>query len=121
MDRIAADLGCHPKAYIQVNVAGESSKYGFSPDALRETFGKLLALEHVDVCGLMAIPPAVADPEDARPYFRKVRELKEELENAHGVSLPELSMGMSHDFEIAIEEGSTLVRVGSAIFGERIR
>ena len=119
MDRIAVELGRRTKALAQVNIAGEASKHGFPPEVLRKEFGRLLALENIDLCGLMAIPPAVDDPEDARRHFREIRELKEELEQAHGTPLPELSIGMSHDFEIAIEEGSTLVRVGSAIFGKR--
>ena len=79
----------------------------------------MLELERVEIRGLMAIPPAVENPDDVRPYFRQLVELKTELEQIYSTPLPELSMGMSHDFEAAIEEGSTIVRVGSALFGNR--
>jgi pyridoxal phosphate enzyme (YggS family) len=119
VDRIAAELGCYPKVFLEVNVATESSKHGFSPNDLRRQFEQILSLERIDLQGLMAIPPAVPKPEDARPYFRQVRELQEELAQEFSVPMLSLSMGMSADFEVAIEEGATIVRVGSHIFGSR--
>jgi len=116
---IAVELGLKPDIYLQVNLAVEGSKDGFSPDDLRADLDTLLSFEGVNVLGLMCIPPAAATPEDARPWFVLLRELRDELETQSGRSLPGLSMGMSGDFEVAIEEGSTIVRVGSAIFGSR--
>lgn len=116
---IAAELHLKPDVYLQVNLAGEESKGGFSPDGLRESFDELLGLGGFRILGLMCIPPAVESPEQARPWFARLRGLRDELERRGGRKLPGLSMGMSGDFEIAIEEGSTVVRVGSAIFGRR--
>lgn len=119
VDRIAAELGLYPKVYLEVNLAAESSKHGFSTEQLRSSLEALYALRRLEIQGLMCIPPFDADPEKSRPYFVQLRELREEIEEAGGGQLPLLSMGMSHDFEIAIEEGATVVRVGSAIFGGR--
>ncbi|MGB2403645.1 MAG: YggS family pyridoxal phosphate-dependent enzyme [Akkermansiaceae bacterium] len=116
---IAGELGAKPDIYLQVDLADEESKNGYAPDKLRSELEDLLALENVSIQGLMCIPPMAATPEDARPWFGKLRELRDELEQRSGQSLPGLSMGMSGDFEVAIEEGSTIVRVGSAIFGTR--
>jgi PLP dependent protein len=104
---------------LEVNVAGESSKFGYSPQALLSELKELNALPRIAVHGLMAVPPFVTDAEKARPYFRRLHELKTECEQILGAPLPHLSMGMSADFEIAIEEGATLVRVGTALFGPR--
>lgn len=104
---------------LEVNVAGEASKFGYAPERLLAELGELNALPKIEIHGLMAIPPFTPEPEKARPYFRRLRELKARAENLLGAPLPELSMGMSGDFEIAIEEGATLVRVGTALFGER--
>ncbi|MEZ5387935.1 MAG: YggS family pyridoxal phosphate-dependent enzyme [Prosthecobacter sp.] len=119
VDRIAGELGLFPKIYLEVNLAAESSKHGFSAEGLRASLEELYALRRPEIQGLMCIPPYDEDPEKSRPYFVKLRELRDELEQTGGAPLPLLSMGMSHDFEIAIEEGATIVRVGSAIFGER--
>ncbi len=119
VDRVAGELSLRPKILFEVNVGDEESKFGFSPDGLRESFSDLLKLQHVEIRGLMCIPPAVAKPDLARPYFQRLVSLRDELAQAHAVALPELSMGMSGDFEVAIEEGSTMVRVGSSIFGPR--
>ncbi|MGI9240284.1 MAG: YggS family pyridoxal phosphate-dependent enzyme [Verrucomicrobiales bacterium] len=119
LDAIAGELGLRPDIFLQVNIAGEESKHGFVPDDLREQIGELLELGNLNICGLMAIPPKVENPEDSRPLFRAVRELQEALASASGASFPDLSMGMSGDYEVAIEEGSTIVRVGSSIFGPR--
>lgn len=116
---IAGELGHKPDIYLQVDLAGEEAKNGYVPDKLRSDLDDLLTLENLSILGLMCIPPMAATPEDARPWFIKLRELRDELEQRAGRSLPGLSMGMSGDFEVAIEEGSTIVRVGSAIFGSR--
>ena len=119
IDHIAGELGLRPRVFLQVNIAAEESKHGFAPDELRRQLGEILQFGNLDVRGLMAIPPAVADPEDSRPQFRATRALQDELAQAAGVEFPELSLGMSGDYAVAIEEGSTIVRVGSAIFGPR--
>ena len=119
VDRIAGELGLVPKVYLEVNLAAESSKHGFGIEELRSSLGELYALRRLEIQGLMCIPPYDEDPELSRPYFVRLRELRDELEKSGGAPLPRLSMGMSHDFEIAIAEGATIVRVGSAIFGER--
>lgn len=121
IDRIAGELGLFPRILLEVNVSGEGTKFGFKPDELREQIDELLSLPRVQVEGLMAIPAPVADPEEVRPAFRLLRELRDEISSATGTPLPVLSMGMSGDYEIAIEEGATLVRVGTAIFGHRPR
>jgi hypothetical protein len=107
---------------IQVNVAGEAQKRGVAPDALAALLDRFAGLRHVRCEGLMTVPPLAADPEAARPHFAALRALAErEAARARpGVELRELSMGMSHDLEVAVAEGATLVRVGTAIFGTRI-
>jgi len=120
-NRVAGELGLKPRIFLEVNIGAESSKEGFLPDELRDDLDEIVAMEHLDWQGLMCLPPRVEIPEDARPWFAKVRELQEELSEKSGLPLPELSMGMSGDFEVAIEEGSTIVRVGSAIFGPRLK
>ena len=119
MDRIAGEEGCRPQIYLQVNVAEEARKFGFAEEALRRAIGPLLELPRVEVVGLMTIPPLAADPEASRRHFAALRELRDRLEAETGVPLPGLSMGMSGDFEVAIEEGATVVRVGSVLFGGR--
>lgn len=103
---------------VQVNVSGESSKFGLKPEELNGFFKKSLLYPNINILGLMTIAPESRDPEESRPYFRKLRELRDEINNsqltAHSSQL--LSMGMSNDFEVAIEEGSTMVRIGRAIF-----
>ena len=118
-DEIATELGMSPKVFLQVNVAGEASKGGFSPEGFRTEMESILALKRLDLLGLMTIPPAGPDAESARRWFSALRELRDVLEVEFAVKLPSLSMGMSGDFEVAIEEGATHVRVGSAIFGKR--
>lgn len=105
---------------LEVNVAGEGSKFGYAPEKLLAELNELNALPRIEVHGLMAIPPYSLVPEKARPYFQKLRELKLQCEQILGAPLPQLSMGMSGDFEVAIEEGATLVRVGTALLGERV-
>jgi len=115
----AGKTGKKQDVLIEVNVGEEESKYGVSPSDLEELFEYSLKKENINVLGLMCIPPYSEDKERSRPYFAMLRELKEKLEKEFRVSLPHLSMGMSHDFDIAIEEGATIVRIGTAIFGER--
>jgi pyridoxal phosphate enzyme (YggS family) len=105
---------------VEVNVAGEGSKFGYQPEKLLAELDALSALPRIEIHGLMAIPPYSPVPKKTRPYFQRLRELKVQAENILGYPLPQLSMGMSGDFEIAIEEGATIVRVGTALFGERI-
>ncbi|HBO87755.1 MAG TPA: YggS family pyridoxal phosphate-dependent enzyme [Verrucomicrobia bacterium] len=104
---------------LQVNVAGDVAKFGFKPEEAREALEKANESGHCEVHGLMTIPPFSADPEKTRAHFRALRELRDQLEQEVGMPLPELSMGMSHDLEVAIEEGSTWVRIGTDLFGAR--
>jgi PLP dependent protein len=104
---------------LEVNIAGESSKFGFKPEQVLHEFETVNALPRIEVHGLMTIAPWTPEPEKVRPIFRQLRELKEQCEAKLGVPLPHLSMGMSGDFEIAIEEGATIVRIGTALFGPR--
>jgi pyridoxal phosphate enzyme (YggS family) len=106
---------------LEVNVAGEGSKFGYSPGQLLAELEQINALRKVEVHGLMTVAPWAAEPEKVRPVFRRLRELKAECEKILGAPLPQLSMGMSGDFEIAIEEGATLIRVGTALFGKRVK
>jgi PLP dependent protein len=121
MDRIAEEEGMRPRILLEVNLAGEASKHGFSPEALRRDLETTLSLGRLTIEGLMTIPPLSPEAEASRRYFVALRELRDQLEREFNVRLPQLSMGMSGDFAIAIEEGATLVRVGTAIFGERSR
>jgi PLP dependent protein len=121
LDRAAADAGTTPDILVQVDLAGEPSKHGAAVDAVRSLVDRAAGCRALRLAGLMLLPPWFEDPEAVRPYFRTLRELRDRL-CADGVPadrLRELSMGMSHDFEVAIEEGATLVRVGTAIFGMR--
>lgn len=114
----AATSGKRQRVLLEVNVSGEVSKDGFSPASLKSNWAEILDLQHVDIQGLMTMAPHSDDEESARPFFRRLRELRDDLAaNSDGrLALPELSMGMSGDFEIAIEEGATLIRIGSRIF-----
>ena len=104
---------------LEVNVAGEGSKFGYAPEKLLAELNQMNALPKIEVHGLMAVPPWSSEAENSRPHFRKLRELKERAEAVLGAPLPHLSMGMTGDFEVAIEEGATIVRIGTALFGER--
>ena len=104
---------------LEVNVAGESSKFGYKPERMLAEFKELNALPRIALQGLMTIPPFATDPGKSRPHFRQLHELKRQCEEILGSPLPHLSMGMSGDFEVAIEEGATIVRVGTALFGPR--
>ena len=119
INRIAEEEGLYPRVLLEVNVAGEGSKFGFGPDALRDQMEALLALPRLSIEGLMCIPPLAVESEDSRKSFVQVRELRDSLEKEFSMKLPQLSMGMTQDFPIGIEEGATLIRVGTAIFGER--
>lgn len=119
IQRISAELGLFPQVLLEVNAAAESTKHGFTPATLHENLEQLYALDRLRIQGLMCIPPFDPDPEKSRRHFAGLRALRDGLEKSGGLPLPCLSMGMSHDFATAIEEGATLVRVGSAIFGAR--
>ncbi|MDB6171314.1 MAG: hypothetical protein JWL59_625 [Chthoniobacteraceae bacterium] len=119
LNRIAQEVSERPRVLLEVNVAGESTKFGFSPETLFAQVEALLALDRVEIDGLMTIAPLAPDAEHSRRYFAALREVRDRVQKEFGLPLPQLSMGMSGDFTIAIEEGATLVRVGSAIFGSR--
>jgi len=120
LDRFAAEAGLVLEVLLEVNVAGEASKFGFTPEAVGREAEAILALPHLRVRGLMTIPPYVPDPQAARPHFAALRGLRDQLAQRYPqADWRTLSMGMSHDFETAIEEGATIVRVGTAIFGSR--
>src|SRR5437879_3736096 len=119
MNRIAEEEAMHPRVLLEVNVAGEGSKFGFQPDKLCQQMEELLSLPRLSILGLMAIPPLAEEAEASRKYFVQLRELRDRLQTEFRVDLSQLSMGMTQDYPVAIEEGATLVRVGTAIFGER--
>ena len=121
INRRAGDAGVKQAVLLEVNIAGEASKAGFQPDALMRDLSILGSMPHLRIQGLMTIPPPTAQQEEARPYFRELREIGARIaaEGIPSLVMQEYSMGMSHDFEVAIEEGATLVRVGTAIFGAR--
>jgi pyridoxal phosphate enzyme (YggS family) len=104
---------------LEVNIVGEASKFGYKPAQLLEEFSRINELPRLEIHGLMTIPPWSPLPERARPVFSALRQLKEQCEQLLGAPLPHLSMGMTGDFEVAIEEGATMVRIGTALFGER--
>ncbi len=117
---IADEMGLQPHILLEVNVSGEKSKSGMRPEEVEPTVRHILAnCPRLTLEGLMTMAPFSEDPEDARPYFRRLREMRDELQSKLAVGLPRLSMGMSGDFEVAVEEGATWVRLGSVLFGER--
>lgn len=123
LDQAAREAHRPLELLVQVDLAGEDTKFGARQDELASVFDAARLCQSARVVGLMSLPPAGADPEQARPYFRALREVRDRLV-ARGIDaamVRELSMGMSHDFEVAVEEGATLVRVGTAIFGRRGR
>jgi PLP dependent protein len=121
--RIDRDRSSEPSplpVLLEVNVSGEAAKSGFTPSDLEASFDQLLALEHVELSGLMTVPPQVDDPQDVRWVFRSLREIRDDIQARRRLpKFRELSMGMSSDFRVAIEEGATMVRIGQAIFGTR--
>ena len=121
INRIAAEEGMHPRILLEINVAEEGSKFGFKPESLGAEMESLLTLPRLSIEGLMCIPPLADEAEASRKYFVQLRELRDSLEKEFDLTLPHLSMGMTNDFPVAVEEGATLVRVGTAIFGERSR
>jgi hypothetical protein len=122
VDGVAVERGAAPDLYIQVDLAGESTKFGAPEGEVPKIARAALECRAAQLKGLMLLPPWFDDPEQARPYFRRLRNLRERLveDGIDRSHLRELSMGMSHDFEVAIQEGATLVRIGTAIFGNRI-
>lgn len=123
LSRRSIEVGRTLPVLIEVNLAGEGSKAGIPPEGLQALLSSASSLPGVRVRGLMAIPPMTEDPEESRPYFARLRELLDRCASHGGtaVEMTELSMGMSSDFEAAIEEGATMVRIGTAIFGSRAR
>ncbi len=125
LNAAAGKLGKKLRVLVEINVGGETAKSGLAPHSgeLEELVTAAPRLEHLDFCGLMTIPPFAEDVEQTRPYFQRLRALRDQIAGRHlpAIRMDTLSMGMSHDFEIAIEEGSTCVRVGTAIFGERTK
>ena len=121
IDRRAGEAGQSQDILLEVNIGGETTKGGFHQDGLAQLVSTMAALSHIQIKGLMAIPPPTAEPESARTHFIRLRQLAETIaaQRIPGVAMDELSMGMSNDYEIAVQEGATLVRVGSAIFGAR--
>lgn len=120
IDRRCQEISKVMPVLVQVNVAGEETKFGVGVDKVAVLIRQIRGLENLRLDGLMAIPPYSMNPEDSRPYFRRLSECRNQLEGQGLGPLPELSMGMSGDYEVAIEEGATYVRVGSALFGERL-
>lgn len=121
IDRRAGDAGHRQDVLLEVNIGNEPTKAGFRPDDMLDVVSGMARFSHLSIKGLMAIPPPTGEPESARPYFRKLNELAKliDAQQLPSVKMEELSMGMSNDYEVAIGEGATLVRVGSAIFGAR--
>ena len=119
IQRRAAQRGVVVPCLVQVNVAGEKSKFGLAPGELEPFLRQVAAMQNIKVCGLMTIAPYYDDPEAARPVFRRLRELFEQGDYPAGVSMQYLSMGMSNDYTVAVEEGANMVRIGTALFGKR--
>jgi len=119
LQKRAEAAGKNLKVLLEVNVGGEVAKHGAQPEDVPNLLSAVNGMSRLEVRGLMAIPPFRENPEEARPFFRKLREIRDRLEQAAGAGLPELSMGMSHDFPVAIAEGATWVRIGTALFGPR--
>lgn len=120
LEAAARQCGSRPEIYLEVNVSGEASKYGLTPEALPAMIEHILTHgQALTLSGLMTMAPFSTEPEDARPHFARLRELRNAMEAQFDIVLPHLSMGMSGDFEVAVEEGATDVRVGTALFGAR--
>lgn len=119
IQRACDEDGRQLKVLLEVNVSGESVKFGFNPDEVPGVLRRAAEFSRLEIYGLMTIPPLTEDPEGARPHFRRLRECRDRWQDETGVALPMLSMGMTHDLEVAVEEGSNMVRIGTAIFGPR--
>jgi pyridoxal phosphate enzyme (YggS family) len=118
---VAAETGRSPRILLEVNVSGEKSKSGMACEELPQAVGRVLEHGGIWLEGLMTMAPFSENPEDSRPFFRRLRELRDEMETRFGITLPQLSMGMSGDYEVAVEEGATWLRLGTVLFGERPR
>jgi pyridoxal phosphate enzyme (YggS family) len=121
LDRRAAATGVRQSILLQVNVSDEASKHGVPVGDAEALLAVVSRLEHLEPRGLMTIPPWSEDPEASRPWLTRLRALRDRLRERSGLALPDLSMGMTGDFEVAVEEGATLVRIGTALFGERLQ
>jgi hypothetical protein len=122
LDRAAEQAGRSAlPVLLEVNVSGEGTKFGLKPDEVPAVLEAANTLTRVQIQGLMTMPPLTPDPADARPHFQRLRTLRDQWRSASGYALEELSMGMSHDFEVAIEEGATWIRLGTILFGERAK
>ncbi len=121
LDAIAGELGKRLPVFLEINLGEEDSKAGISQSEVLSLCEQVSKLHHLELKGLMAVPPFLDDPEQVRPFFRRLRQLRDEARRAGivGEQFKELSMGMSNDFEVAIEEGATYVRIGTALFGSR--
>jgi PLP dependent protein len=119
LDRTADEAGQRPQILLEVNVSGEASKFGLKPDEVAGVLEKAMQARALTVVGLMTLAPFCPDPELTRPVFVRLRDLRDRLERELGTGLPRLSMGMSNDFEVAVEEGATWVRLGTVLFGHR--
>ncbi len=119
IERCAEACGARPEILLEVNTSGEASKFGLAPEAVPEVVERALECRQITLTGLMTMAPFTLEPESVRPCFRALRELRDELESLYGISLPNLSMGMSGDYEIAVEEGASWLRLGTVLFGER--
>ena len=121
IDALAEKLGIQQDILLEINVGGEETKGGFDGTNMQEPMEQIARLPHIAIRGLMTLPPFSDNPEDARPYFSKMRQMRDSLAQQRFTRgrMEELSMGMSHDYQVAIEEGATMVRIGTAIFGKR--
>ena len=119
IDRVAGELGVRPTILLEINASGESSKFGIRPEAAPPVIEQILAMRNLTLAGLMTLAPIAPDPGLTRPVFARVRECRDRWEQQFGIALPHLSMGMSGDFEVAIEAGATWIRLGTALFGDR--
>jgi PLP dependent protein len=119
IQRHCDEAGRRMQILLEVNVSGEAVKFGFKPEEVPEVLRRSAEWNRLEITGLMTMPPFTEDPEGARPHFRRLRDLRDRWQEETGVPLPLLSMGMTHDMEVAVEEGSNVVRIGTAIFGAR--
>jgi len=119
IERVAEEIGHRPEILLEVNVSGESSKNGLNPDQAPEVIEYALGCRNVTLTGLMTLAPFCPNPEDTRPVFARLRECRDRWEKQFGIGLPRLSMGMSNDYPVAVEEGATWVRLGTVLFGSR--
>ena len=119
IDSTAAETGCQPRILLEVNVSGEASKFGLQPADVPKAVEQALQARAVTLIGLMTMAPFCTDPQQTRPVFARLRELRDRLSRDFEIGLPHLSMGMSNDFEVAVEEGATWVRLGTVLFGHR--